>query len=219
MWAPAQRICSGRTLSVLIGSALITGVSVIVPARLAQAQPARNTRSDPVTRIGSGVQVVRETVEERRGREALSLVALRWQELLPGWRIVFRPARPGILGMTYRPERRIEIFVRPDRPVRSVARDIAHELGHAVDVSLLTPERRSRFLELRGLGPDTAWWACNACTDLDTGAGDFAETFAWWAAPQVTFYATLAPAPGAEQLDRMALEVFPEAQRARTDAL
>ncbi len=142
---------------------------------------------------------------------------MRWELLLPGWRIEFLPARKGYLGMTYRPERRIEIYVRADRPVDGIAHDIAHEIGHAIDVSLLNDQRRAAYLELRGLAPTTSWWACDSCRDLDTGAGDFAESFAWWAAPRFRFYGVLAPPPPDDVLARMAETVFPEAAGLRTD--
>jgi hypothetical protein len=160
-------------------------------------------------RIGSGVQITRLTPEQELGEAALASIAYPWRQLLPGWTISFRPSRGGFLGMTFRPERRIEIYVRLDRPVNAVAHDIAHELGHAIDVTHLNDERRARYLELRGLKADTAWWACNSCRDLKTGAGDFAETFAWWTAPRYRFYGVLAPAPSDEILALMAADVFP----------
>jgi hypothetical protein len=192
----------GLTLSVLVTVGLL----------LTQPQNAQAAQNQAKVRVASGQQITRaETPEERLGREALALLKFDWRETFPGWRIVFLPSRRGYLGMTYRPERRIEIYVRMDRPVKAIAHDVAHELGHAMDVTYLNADRRAKFLELRGLDVDTPWWACNSCTDLDTGAGDFAETFALWAAPRYKFYGTLAPASNPATLSVMAAEVFPEA--------
>jgi hypothetical protein len=189
-------------------------LSLMVLASQAEVASAAQTRtqSRAKVKIGSGAQITREdTPEERRGQEALALIRFNWREILPGWRVVFLPARRGYLGMTYRPERRIEMYVRMDRPAKALAHDLAHELGHAVDVTFLNSDRRATYLELRGLPSDTPWWACNSCADLDTGAGDFAETFAIWAAPRYKFYGTLAPAASADTIATMAEQVFPEA--------
>jgi hypothetical protein len=192
---------------------LLLTVAAAFSVAMAQPQFASAAQSRSKVKIGTAQQVTRpESAEERLGQEALSHLKFDWRETFPGWRVVFLPARRGYLGMTYRPERRIEIYVRLDRPSKAIAHDVAHELGHAMDVTYLDAARRGRFLELRDLASDTAWWACNSCTDLDTGAGDFAETFALWAAPRYKFYSTLAPASDPTTLATMWTEVFPEAK-------
>ncbi len=135
-----------------------------------------------------------------RGRKALALVKYPWQERLPGWTINFLPSRPGFYAMTFNRDHRIEIYVRPDRTTEGLAHDIAHELGHAVDVTYNSDEDRAEFLRLRGLPAKTAWWVCDRCTDLSVGAGDFAETFALWAAPPYRFYSELGSVPSEQDL-------------------
>lgn len=213
MWWRVQRWAlvggTGLLLAGFLVGALSMGADVLGGGPAAEAAPRTNVR------LAGGVQAQRPTEpltsEERIGLRALSMVDLRWEELLPGWRIEFRPARRGYLAMTYRVDRRIEVFVRPDRPVPAIARDIAHELGHALDVTLLDDRRRATYLALRGLPASTSWWACDSCRDLRTGAGDFAEAFAWWAAPRYRFYGELAPAPSDAVLEQLATQVFPEA--------
>jgi hypothetical protein len=117
------------------------------------------------------------TREEQLGMKAMDLVSFRWQEALPGWRIRFLAPRKGYLAITFREQRRIDVYVRADRSAAGVAHDVAHELG-----------------------PATNWWACNACTDLQTGAGDFAETFALIAAPRYKFYSDLGSEPTPQML-------------------
>ncbi len=142
----------------------------------------------------------KQTREELLGVKALDLISFRWQEALPGWRIRFLPPRKGYLAITFREQRRIDVYVRADRSAVSVAHDISHELGHAIDVTYLNDERRAEVLAIRGLPAQTNWWACNACTDLQTGAGDFAETFAMIAAPRYKFYSELGSEPTPEML-------------------
>lgn len=174
------------------------------------AEAARTPRSTVAqASIGRGVQIVRPfnveaptTATERefdRGSAALTLVRLRAQDVFPGWTIAFLPARPGLLGMTLVKARRVEIYVRLDRPLGGIAHDIAHEFGHVADVMLNNDDQRQAYLDLRNR-PAGPWWTCNGCGDLQVGAGDFAETFALWAAPAYRFYSEFAPRPTAAEL-------------------
>jgi hypothetical protein len=176
----------------------------------------------PKAEIGQGVQLERSFVVERsgsssgreaeRGRAALALLRIRPADLYPGWTIAFRPARQSLLGMTLVAQRRVEIYVRLDRPLEGTAHDIAHELGHVTDVMYNDDDARAQYLALRDRAT-TPWWTCEACTDLQVGAGDFAETFALWAAPRFRFYSDLATEPTAEQLTAFGA-LLPEQVRA-----
>ncbi len=191
--------------------AIACGLALCVIAGVSRAEAARTQRSASAqASIGRGLQVVRSfTVEQRtpatarefdRGTEALALVRVRAQEVFPGWTIAFRPARPGLLGMTLVKQRRVEIYVRHDRPIEGIAHDIAHEFGHVADVMLNNDDQRQAYLDLRNR-PDGPWWTCNGCGDLQVGAGDFAETFALWAAPSFRFYSEFAPRPTTAELN------------------
>ena len=92
-------------------------------------------------------------VGDPRGAEALALIAFPWRRTLPGWSIAFLPARAGLRGLTRVDERRIEIYVRDGDSAASLARVVAHELGHAVDVELNSPSDRERWRAVRGVGP------------------------------------------------------------------
>lgn len=160
--------------------------------------------------IGEGVQILRPFVvqaasasttrEYERGQQALARVRVNPADRFPGWTIVFRPAKAGLLGMTLVQERRVEIFVRLDRPIDGIAHDIAHEFGHVTDVIYNDDETRASYLALRNRPAATPWWTCNGCRDLQVGAGDFAETFAVWAGPKFSFYSELAPRPTDEAM-------------------
>ena len=140
--------------------AVAFALAVCVAAGVSGAEAARAQRS--ATRqasIGQGVQLVRPFIVEAptaattrefdRGAAALTLVRLRAQDVFPGWTIAFRPARPGLLGMTLVKARRVEIYVRLDRPIGGIAHDIAHEFGHVADVMLNNDDQRQAYLDLR----------------------------------------------------------------------
>jgi hypothetical protein len=173
-----------------------------------RAVAGRTEKPKPKPKIGNATQITQaETKEEQLGAKGLRLVTFDWRTTLPGWTIRFLPARKGFLAMTFREDRRIDVYVRLDRSVGGIAHDIAHELGHAIDVTYLNdptrddvPKPRTSILRIRNLKADTPWWACDACTDLETGAGDFAETFALLYAPRFKFYSELGSEPTLDML-------------------
>lgn len=128
------------------------------------------------------------------GPEVLAGLDYPWQRL--GFSISFLPARRGILGATLIDERRIEIYVRPGQSRRQLAHVIAHELGHAVDLTYGNDQRREEWKRVRGIDPALDWWGCFGCTDYATPAGDFAEVFAYWlAGPESGFSGRLVGPP------------------------
>ena len=62
---------------------------------------------------------------------------------------------------------------------------LAHEIGHAVDVTYLNGSDRDEWLEVRGI-EDSPWWADAFASDFQSGAGDFAEAFAVWAVGDIS---------------------------------
>ena len=190
-----------------ISSALLCGALLSSSATaIGRSAPRRQAA------IAGGLQYTVGTdplVAQNRGAQALALLRVPWQLQLPGWQIVFRGPRKGYLAMTLTPERRIEIYVRNDRPLEGLAHDIAHELGHAIDVTYNGETERANYLALRGLNPRLAWWTCSGCTDLDVPAGDFAETFAQWAGPEYRNYSNLGGRPSQDQLRAIARALYP----------
>lgn len=147
------------------------------------------------------VPAVAPASEAQRGAAALSRIAYPWRDL--GYEIVFLGPQRGLFGKTVPAQRRIEIYVRPSEDETLLAHMIAHELGHAVDVTYNDDARRARWRDLRGIGAATPWFGCSRCTDYATPAGDFAETFALWQVGPPEFRSQMAPPPTAEQFDQL----------------
>ncbi len=115
-----------------------------------------------------------------KGEAALELIAYDWQTSLPDWSIEFSGEVAGRLGYAFFHDKRIEIYVRDSQSVADVAEVLAHELGHAVDITLFDGEDRDTWLTARNLG-SSAWWPePGARSDFASGAGDWAESFAHW---------------------------------------
>jgi hypothetical protein len=143
------------------------------------------------------------------GRQSVPLdVAVRqliigdWESALSGWTVSFERARQGYKGITYPSRRRIEIYVRPGQSVAELAHVLAHELGHAIDVTYFTDAERAAFNVLRGRHPGSPWWVRPGGNDFASGSGDWAECFAWMVTGgRGGFFSRLGPPPdAAEQL-------------------
>jgi hypothetical protein len=129
---------------------------------------------------------------------ALALIPFDWQQL--HYNIVFLAPRRGVRAMIFPSEHRIEVYARPSDDSRLLAYDIAHELGHAIDMTFNTAETRRQWLEARGIDLETPWFGCNRCSDFNTPAGDFAETFAFLMLGPGNFSGRIAAAPTAKQI-------------------
>jgi hypothetical protein len=162
--------------------------------------PAPTTPAPTTTSPATTIPV--PTVEER-GAAALARIGYDWQGRLPGWTVVFEPGRADVLGFTHVAERRIEVFVRDDQDDALLAHVVAHELGHAVDVTLNSPEERQEWQAARGI-ESVPWWPGDGLTDFSTGAGDFAESFAAWQVGTGSFRSRVGDAPNGDQLALMA---------------
>jgi hypothetical protein len=127
-----------------------------------------------------------------------------WRDL--GFQLVVAPPRAGLYARTTTSPRQIILYLRPGQTADQIAFVLAHEIGHAVDFTRLTPAERGEWRQVRGIPTDASWFGCNDCDDLATPAGDFAESFAAWQANPMYFGGRLGPAPDAaalEVLDRV----------------
>jgi len=132
---------------------------------------------------------------------AMSRISFDWSRRLPGWQIQFVGPRQGYRGSTFPDRRLIQIYVRPTATIDDVAHVVAHEIGHAIDVTYFDDVDRGRFNLARGRSVSAAWWVAPGATDFSSGAGDWAEAFAWaQVGPDGGWYSQLSPPPTAEQL-------------------
>ena len=137
----------------------------------------------------------------------MDLISIQWQKL--GYEIVFMPARPGFRAMTFPSRHRIEVYARSQDNLDLLAYDIAHEIGHAIDVTYNTAETRKHWMESRGIDPATIWFGCDRCSDYSTPAGDFAETFAMYLCGPKYFRGRIASRPTPEEMVILA-QFFPK---------
>ncbi len=147
--------------------------------------------------------------QQRRGQAALDSLRAGAASRT-GFRIEFKGARKGYLGLTHLNERRIEMFVRAcgaqtDELLRHV---MAHELGHAYDTVRNNATIRAAWMATRGIPAATPWYGCSGCTDFATPAGDFAEVYAQWARGAGTNRSQLAGDVPPAQLAALAKQFF-----------
>lgn len=143
------------------------------------------------------------SAEDTRPQQALAMISYPWQARLPGWTVTFAPARDGLRGLTFSGEARIEIYVRPDDSAWDLGRVLAHELGHAVDLTLNDSGARREWADARGISDATPWWPRSGLADFATGAGDFAECFATWQTGSASLSQVAGPC-SADDLDLLA---------------
>ncbi len=118
-------------------------------------------------------------VTDQRLTHALSTMEIDVEAALPGWRIdASTPSDEPAAAYTWPQQQRIEVFAQPNWDRDTLSRVLAHEIGHAIDIEHGSPELRRQWLELRAID-STGWWPGDAAADFHTGAGDFAETFAF----------------------------------------
>ena len=143
--------------------------------------PRRGTVAGGRSASGTGSVTTEVDPElQRIGAEAEALLPFEWRTSLPEWTVAYRPAHDDFRGLTFPYDRTIELYVRESDTPRSLAGILAHELGHALDVSHFSDADRDRWTDVRGID-DSPWWPTAYAGDFETGAGDFAESFAYWA--------------------------------------
>lgn len=165
----------------------------------------RSSQPNPADTIPTPIV---DKTPEQRGQAALAKIDYPWAERLPEWEISFHPEQSGVYGYTLVKEERIEIYVRDDQSDDLLAHVVAHEIGHAVDITYNDGDERDIWLETRGI-QGSVWWPQSGASDFSTGAGDFAESFAAWQVGPDLFRSNLAPAPTATEVDvlqRLALD-------------
>ena len=99
----------------------------------------------------------------------------------------------------------VTIYVRSYQTVRQVAFVTAFELGHAVDCSTMTDQRRAQWAAIRGFPTGWTWFPGCLCTEDHYGSGDFSMVFANWLVSDsgYSWRSALAPPPPIDELQRL----------------
>ena len=163
----------------IVVAVVLVAVCTVGPPQVTEAQAAPCQRGTP----------------EEKGQAAMPMLRYPWRDL--GYAVEFLPGRPGYLGLTYPGQRRIVLFVRECQTVNSVAHVFGHEVGHAVDLEYNDAVRRVEWERIRGF--HAPWFPCDGCSDYRSGAGDFAEVFAFLKATPHPFRSAVAGPPTVEQ--------------------
>jgi hypothetical protein len=176
------------------------------PARPAPkpAQPAKRVKKPTVSSdvcSGPGWQA-------RRGQRALA--SLRDTGQRSGVTVSFLGAKSGYLGLTYPAAHHVDVFVRSCSAESAplLRHVVSHEMGHAYDAAHMTSAMRDDYLAMRGIPAGTPWFGCNYCTDFNTPAGDFAETYSQWQRSASDSRTQIAPMPNPSRLAEIAAAFF-----------
>lgn len=158
--------------------------AVIVPGTTA-AEAASTPATTAAEAASASVEepppsVAFENSNQRLGAEAEALLPFDWEAILPGWEINYLGSDDRFRGLTYPYDKSIDMFVRDSDTAESLAGILAHELAHAIDVEHFGDGERNDWRDARDLG-GAPWWPDAYAGDFATGAGDFAESFAYWA--------------------------------------
>jgi hypothetical protein len=197
----------------------VLGATVTQPesAQFAATEPAPGssslapsvspTQASPIEIPTSSALGTTTSIDENRadrlGAAAEALIAYPFRSVLDDWSIEFAPNRESVRGLTFPQSQRIEVYVRDGDTAATVARVLAHEVGHAIDVSFNDDADRASWRSARGIADTTPWWPNGTTFDFDTASGDWAESFAVMQTG-ATHQGTVAGPLSAEQLDVLA---------------
>jgi hypothetical protein len=165
--------------------------------------PERPHKSVPAADVCSG-----PGWQQKRGLHALSTLKDTGQR--SGVTVSFKTSKSGFLGLTYPSRRHVDVFVRScsAESAALLRHVVSHEMGHAYDAAHMTAAMRESYQAMRGIPASTPWFGCSYCTDFNTPAGDFAETYSQWQRSSADSRTQIAPMPSAGQLAKIAATFF-----------
>lgn len=209
--APITEAVETQVAGISVERSSVDETTITVPPTAAPDTPlpspvvASPPETAPVTTVPvAPITAPAVSPQEAMRSQVLAAISFPWEDVLPGWRIEFMPTRKGYRGSTFPDRKLIQIYLRSDLTLADYVHVTAHEIGHAVDVALLDAADHERWNKARGRAADADWWVASGADDFSSGAGDWAECFAWSQLPSGAFYSRLGGPPSAEQLQVMA---------------
>jgi hypothetical protein len=172
------------------------------PAKPAKApKPAAHPAGTADVCSGPGWQA-------KRGEAAMATLKDNGQR--SGVSVSFLGAKSGYLGLTFPTRHHVDVYVRScsSESFTLLRHVMSHEMGHAYDAAHMTASLRQSYMAMRGIPAGTPWFGCNYCTDFNTPAGDFAETYSQWQRSSHDSRTQIAPMPGSAQLAQIAAAFF-----------
>jgi len=161
-----------------VDARLFTGLRQLPVASSASTSSSTTFVTVAATTTVASSQATAPSTPSSTGAAALRLIDYPWERL--GYSVNFAPARSGLLAKTNCNTKTISIYVRSTQTVRQVAFVTAFELGHAVDCSTMSDQRRADWAGLRGFPTGWRWFPGCLCSEDHFGSGDFAQVFAAW---------------------------------------
>jgi hypothetical protein len=146
--------------------------------------------------------------QAKRGEAALATLKDNGQR--SGVSVSFLGAKSGYLGLTFPERHHVDVYVRScgSESFTLLRHVTSHEMGHAYDAAHMTASLRKEYMAMRGIPAGTPWFGCNYCTDFNTPAGDFAETYSQWQRSSHDSRTQIAPMPDSAQLAQIAAAFF-----------
>ena len=160
------------TVEVVEVVAALDSAAAATPSPMTTTSDAPDALAEPML----SADFVTVSAEQLLGDQALALIDLDLEQAFPGWTVEFHGAVDGFRGLTFAHEQRIEVYVQPTDSAEFLASIVAHELGHAFDLTYLDDATRIEWMDARGI--TTQWWVGDRVADFGAGQGDFAEAFA-----------------------------------------
>jgi hypothetical protein len=164
------------TTTATVETTVASGSNAAIPSSSTDVEQAATTTSSNTAPAVAQTSAADEAAQ--LGAAAETLIEYPFRAALGEWTIRFAPDRGSVRGLTFPRSFEIEIYLREGDTAATVARVLAHEVGHALDVTYNDDGDRARWRDARGIDQSVPWWPDGTTFDFDTGSGDWAESFA-----------------------------------------
>ena len=165
----------------------ITVTSTTQPPTTTQRPVTTTTRApNPPSTANNSVTIIIDPNHRALVNQAMDRISYDWQNRLNNLEVNFidgsnrRFGHTFVSGLYIPSDNELIVYIDPGDTAFEVARVLAHELGHHVDVNTFSSQDRAQWLNARGFSPDVSWFPTSGSNDFASPAGDFAEAWAQW---------------------------------------